>query len=92
MSNSAINYKMYKQYLKKIRLLKEEVPQLIVDYFISYIYIHNDDPKERLLAGCQEIINYSFSQFLRKNFSKSGAFFAEILCLYETLICFITNT
>lgn len=57
-----MSYKIYKQHFekKKTIFLKRKFNQLIVADFVSYFYIHNDDAKAQMLAGCQEMIFCSF--------------------------------
>lgn len=51
LSNSIINYKIYKNILKN---LEEDIT--IVAFFVSKLYIHNDDPGAQMLRGYQEMI------------------------------------
>lgn len=63
---------------KKVYILKEEVQTF--NCYIFIYFTHHEVTGVYILADCQEMLIIHFSQFLRKIFSKSGAFLFEILC------------
>lgn len=59
----------------KRRLFLKKCQKLIVAFFVVYVYIHNDDPRDKCWQDAKKNDNYLFLS----NFLESDSSFSEML-------------